>query len=264
MRYQSLSNKLLKPDCMIWQYFMLGAFCLLFLILATYKLTNLYSEEEIQLYSPSPIMKISLAQFLEAKTLLLENILSDIEFLEDEKNKKIFFIESHMDAMRILDNPRHACSVESAAKTNPDTQIFFILTTKSDQMLLKYSEIARALLSYDNIHIRFLNIYEFSKGTVLEDLFAHKKILKSKYPIEHMADVLRILILNRFGGTYLDLDVLSLVPLKKINQENFACPESDNVVTNAVVNIGYKNHEVMEAYLHKLSINYSPKQWGGK
>lgn len=136
-----------------------------------------------------------------------------------------------------------------AAITNPETQIYFILATNSSQMLLKYSDIARVLLSYDNIHIRYLNIYEFSKGTVLEELISNNAILKSKYPTEHMADVLRVLILHRYGGTYLDLDVLSLVPLTVINRENFACPEGNNIITNAVVNIGYKKHEVMQAYL---------------
>jgi lactosylceramide 4-alpha-galactosyltransferase len=116
-------------------------------------------------------------------------------------------------------------------------------------MTLKYSDIAKVLFSYDNIHIRYLNIYEFSKGTVLEDLIANNTILRSKYPVEHMADVIRVLILNKYGGTYLDLDVLSLVPLTVINRENFACPEGNNIVTNAVIDIGRKEHEVMQAYL---------------
>lgn len=135
------------------------------------------------------------------------------------------------------------------AITNPETQIYFILATNASQVLLKYSDIAKVLLSYDNIHIRYLNIYEFSKGTILEGLISNDTILKSKYPTEHMADVLRVLILHRYGGTYLDLDVLSLVPLAVINRENFACPENSNVVTNAVVNIGQKNHDVMKVYL---------------
>lgn len=112
MKYQFLSNKLTKPDCMIWQYFMLGAICLLFFVIATLKLSNFYSDD--QFYNQALTFKIRLNQFLEAKTLKLENILDDSEFLEDEKSRKIFLLETHMDDVRILDNPRQACSVESA------------------------------------------------------------------------------------------------------------------------------------------------------
>jgi len=97
---------------------MLGAFCLTFFIFTTIKLTNFYGKDEFRLNNQALKMKIRLNKFLEAKTLKLENILNDEEFLEDEKSKKIFFLETHVDEVRILDNPRQACSVESAGKFN--------------------------------------------------------------------------------------------------------------------------------------------------
>ena len=100
---------------MILQYFMLGALCLAFFIFTTIKLTNFYGKE-LRLNNQALNMKIRLNQFLEAKTLKIENILNDEEFLEDEKSKKIFFLETHVDEVRILDNPRQACSVESAGR----------------------------------------------------------------------------------------------------------------------------------------------------
>ncbi|XP_070507589.1 lactosylceramide 4-alpha-galactosyltransferase-like [Chironomus tepperi] len=285
MKYQSAINKLRKPDGMIWLYLLSGACCVVFCIYATIKITNGFSEEKLLKENQELLMKIRQNQlsgdktlkpenievktlkpenfqtFFEPKTFKLENILSDSEFLEDEKTKKIFLLETHMDEVRILENARQACSVESAAITNPEAHVYFILATNSSQVLLKYSELAKVLMSYNNIHIRYLNIYEFSKGTILESLIAQNTILKSRFPIEHMADVMRVMVLSRYGGTYLDLDVLSLVPIAVINQENFACPENDNVITNAVVNIGHKNHEVMQAYLHKLNSSYNPNEW---
>ena len=116
MRYQSIPNKLTKPSCMILQYFMLGALCLAFFIFTTINSTNYYGKDEFRLHNQALNMKIRLNQFLEAKTLKLENILNDEEFLEDEKSKKIFFLETHVNEVRILDNPRQACSVESAGR----------------------------------------------------------------------------------------------------------------------------------------------------
>jgi lactosylceramide 4-alpha-galactosyltransferase len=102
---------------------------------------------------------------------------------------------------------------------------------------MKYSEIIDGLLSYPNIHLRYLNPIEFSKGTKLENFFQRGAMAKSSYPIEHTADVMRVLILNKYGGQYLDLDIISLVPLSVINRQNFACCESDNIVANGIMNM---------------------------
>lgn len=83
----------------------------------------------------------------------------------------------------------------------------------------------------------------------MENLIANDTILNSKYPIEHMADVMRVLILSKYSGIYLDLDVLSLVPLANISYENFACPESINRITNAVIRVNQQGQKVMNLYL---------------
>ena len=54
--------------------------------------------------------------FQEARTLTIKNIQEDEEILMNKNYEKIFFIETHMDEVRILDNPRIACSVESAGR----------------------------------------------------------------------------------------------------------------------------------------------------
>jgi len=64
-----------------------------------------------------------------------------------------------------------------------------------------------------------------------------------------MADVMRVMILSKYYGTYLDLDIFSLVPLAKINYTNFACPESINRITNAVIRINSQGQKVMNLYL---------------
>jgi hypothetical protein len=44
----------------------------------------------------------------------LKNLKSDVEFLTNKNSKKIFFIETHLDSVRRIDNARQACSIESA------------------------------------------------------------------------------------------------------------------------------------------------------
>lgn len=149
----------------------------------------------------------------------LTNILK-IEWKVKSSYQRIFFLETHMEKERDLSDPRQACSVESAALMNPDSDVYFIFATDSDGINMKSSELIFRLAQYPNIHFVFVNPIEISRGTSVESFFSDGTLENSSYPIEHMADVLRILILNKFGGQYIDLDVFSLVPLSVINKKN--------------------------------------------
>ena len=63
--------------------------------------------------------------FLSPRSLKLENFLIDDEFLKNDEYKKIFFIETHMEGIRIIEKPRQACSVESAGLNIWNFIIFF-------------------------------------------------------------------------------------------------------------------------------------------
>lgn len=138
---------------------------------------------------------------------------------------------------------------------NPNMEIYFLFATKSDGISMKYSDLIDALVSYPNIHLRFLNPIQFSQQTPLENFFMRDELSKSKYPIEHTADVLRILTLYKFGGLYLDLDVVSVVPYKKIEKsllknKNFACLGSTNELFNGILKFDVDSgRKVTEYYL---------------
>lgn len=83
---------------------------------------------------------------------------------------------------------------------NPDAEIYFIFATNSDGVNIKFTELVYQLKKYSNIQLSYINPFELSKGTPAEKFFKEKRMEKSAFKIEHMADVLRILILNKFGG----------------------------------------------------------------
>lgn len=114
---------------------------------------------------------------------------------------------------------------------------------------LKYSDLTEVLLTYKNINLRFLNIYEFSKGSLVENLIKSNKVLNSKYSLEHMSDVMRMLIISKYPGLYLDLDVISMAPLSLINASNFACAQSDNIIAGGIISINNKGLKVIELQL---------------
>lgn len=101
------------------------------------------------------------------------------------------------------------------------------------------SPIIKALQSYKNINFNFINISSYSEDSPLRDFIKSGKLDRSKYFRSHLSDVLRYLSLWKYGGTYLDLDVIVLKPLDSI-PPNYAGAESENFVAAGIINLA--NH----------------------
>jgi len=103
--------------CAIWQYFVIFIFCIIILGYSLLLISNSYNNESSStqrsnLQAHDEHRKVKL--FLSPKILKLNNILDDDEFLRNDRYKKIFFVETHMEELRTIEKPRQACSVESA------------------------------------------------------------------------------------------------------------------------------------------------------
>ncbi|PSN40791.1 hypothetical protein C0J52_07182 [Blattella germanica] len=101
---------------------------------------------------------------------------------------------------------RQTCSVESAAKMNPNAKVYVLYTCSINGGLEFSLPHVKQLFSYPNVKIWKLNPLEFVKETPLENWHFMKQMAKSKWPIEHSSDVLRYVALWKYGGTYIDLD----------------------------------------------------------
>lgn len=137
----------------------------------------------------------------------------------EKSDSNIFFIESRCGTKKssqILDTnsnfnlrPRQCCSVESAATMNPTQNVYILHTCPLgkdfDQHLPKH---ARNLLGLDNVYVVPLSMEEALDGTPVTSLYRSGKLENSLYPVVHASDILRLVILWRFGGTYCDMDIL--------------------------------------------------------
>lgn len=144
---------------------------------------------------------------------------------------------------------RQACAIESAAMLNPNWDVFVLFAspvglsneTNPNPFILK------ALQSYPNIYFRNINLWTYSSNTPLEDWFLSDELFLSKYLNSHVSDFLRYVSLYKFGGTYLDLDVVVQKTLENITT-NYAGAESENFVAAGV--ISFENdgigHEIAE------------------
>lgn len=168
-----------------------------------------------------------------------------------ENDDSIFFIETRLEREHSIDS-HQACSIESAGETMhllyihdfqchdflaimyPERNIYVMFVTTTNDVQLNYSKLPEAILNYKNVHFKYLNMHEFSKNTPLEAWLLTDKLEKSRFKISHTSDALRFLTLWKFGGTYLDLDVIVTKPT---DLRNFACAESQKFLNAAVLDL---------------------------
>lgn len=97
------------------EYFIVGSCILVYLSYTIFKnlcINDAKNYEIWWIHSHLNAGFYSVEDFLEIRTLYIKNICRWRNL-----KKKIFFIETYLDEVRILDGPRIACSVESAGKT---------------------------------------------------------------------------------------------------------------------------------------------------
>lgn len=87
---------------------------LLLIALYTLLLVTFYIQNTTNINQVGEFSELSFEKF--PITFKLKNLQNDENILKDKNVKKIFFIETHLDLFRKIENPRQACSVESAGE----------------------------------------------------------------------------------------------------------------------------------------------------
>lgn len=193
----------------------------------------------------------------------------DISETKPKKGKSIFFHETTCESYwsgKIVINARQACAVESAAKLNPDYDVYLLYSspgkfkfeeTESDRYLL-------ALLNnYKNIKIKHIDFETYARGTPVQDLYDKRILEKSSYANIHASDVVRLLTLWKYGGIYLDLDVIVIKSLESLSS-NFAGSESATNVANGVMGFSHTGigHDLVKDCLNDLKNDFRGSEWG--
>lgn len=159
-------------------------------------------------------------------------------------------------------NPRQACSVESTARKNPDRLIYILYTCSlSDHFVLYAPQYIKHLFTYENVKIVRLDLETIFEAKPVQQIF--KKLKSSSFPVEQLSDILRLITLLMFGGTYLDFDVLTMKPLKELGTDYIGL-ENSTIINGAVINVGPKGkgHDIMFAALQILGDNFEETRWG--
>lgn len=195
-----------------------------------------------------PILKPDPSVSTDKDIYHLIDIQSNEEVLKQGRN--IFFILTTLTNDGTIQlTPRQACAIESAARANPDWKVFPLFVF-AKWFNVSSDPFIPSLLRFCNIRLRHVNLETFAVGSPVEKLFTEGALSKSSFIVEHTADVLRLLTLYKYGGTYLDTDVVVRRTLN-ILQPNYLGSEGSGYVANGVINLeatGY-GHEFAEACL---------------
>ncbi|KAF7285296.1 hypothetical protein GWI33_011425 [Rhynchophorus ferrugineus] len=181
--------------------------------------------------------------------------------------RNIFFLETSCNSTlmgKITTDARQACAVESGARANPNSDVYLLYASpghikedgsESDRLL-------QVLKSYQNVHIFHINVLNLIKDSPVEKLWKTGKIEQSLYPLVHTSDIFRLLVLWKYGGIYMDLDVVVMKSLEMF-PENFIGAQSPDILANGVMSFDKngKGHEFVDKCLKDLAENFDGQKW---
>ncbi|XP_031632002.1 lactosylceramide 4-alpha-galactosyltransferase-like [Contarinia nasturtii] len=249
-----------------FEYFKLGTkqvsvrygrifFMILFIILVYWIFMSLFSDDKTTNCYKYP--------FDGAISSALSSITYFKDILDAKKQptsgKAIFFHETscHPNGIAKL-NAKQACAIESAAHLNPNRDIFVIFASpvgiNDYENLPPYIDM---LWKYENIHFRNIDLWRYSKDTPGEAWINTNKLFQSNYLYEHMSDYLRVLTLYKFGGFYLDLDVVVQKNFDDLG-EDFVVDDWSTVLATSIMHLNNDGigWEIATEYLERLTKNF--------
>ncbi|XP_001988866.2 lactosylceramide 4-alpha-galactosyltransferase [Drosophila grimshawi] len=158
---------------------------------------------------------------------------------------------------------RQACAIESAALHNPNFDVFVLFTCPTRRPLsIAQKSLINAIESYSNVQFRQLDVKRYAKGTPVEVWIKKGYVLKGRFPVHHTSDLLRLISLYRYGGIYMDMDVIVLRSLEDVPL-NYLGAETFDLLGNAVISLkpNGTGHEIAELFLRDFQINYNGRHY---
>ncbi|XP_077527741.1 lactosylceramide 4-alpha-galactosyltransferase-like [Haemaphysalis longicornis] len=171
--------------------------------------------------------------------------------LPDESNA-IWFIESSNETYL---KGRQACAVESASLHNPSLPVV-LLTTGQLSPDGGYYE---ALQSLQNFRALTVNLTDVFNDTPLDLWYQSRNWTSGPYRIEDLSDGVRLAVLWKRGGTYLDLDIIVMKSLGGLS--NSVMFEVTGQLTNSVLFFD-REHPFIEKALRRCALEYNSTRWG--
>ncbi|XP_072931651.1 lactosylceramide 4-alpha-galactosyltransferase-like [Epargyreus clarus] len=172
--------------------------------------------------------------------------------------RSIFFHETSCEGNL---TSRQACAIESAARAHHDWYIHVLFSSPISKAALKDGSI-KELQTFKNVKLMRVNIKDYAVGTPLEEFVLEGSLNKSEWRVEHTSDVLRYLTLYKWGGVYMDLDVVVARSIASLAR-NWAARESDQYVASGILAFSRDavGRNIADATVRDIGSNFRGDVW---
>ena len=163
-------------------------------------------------------------------------------------------------------NFRESCSIESAAKHNPDRSVTLLMVTNGN---LDYnSPWVTVINKYSNVKVSLI------ENSQLEDYFRDSPIKEwlfvaewafSRFKAEHLAQYMALVTLYRNGGLFLDLDFITTKSLNenKIWNAFFFQDDTNTMLSSSMFHLQH-GHPLIDSIIRIFIDSYDPDSFIGR
>nr|XP_020724958.1 alpha-1,4-N-acetylglucosaminyltransferase isoform X2 [Odocoileus virginianus texanus] len=174
------------------------------------------------------------------------------------RGRIIVFLET---SERMEPTPLVSCAVESAAKVYPEQPVLLLMKGLNNSMQLPPNSTSAALSllsAIDNVFLFPLDMKSLFEDTPLFSWYTQINSSTERFWLHISSDASRLAFIWKYGGVYMDTDVISIRP---IPEDNFLAAQKSQFSSNGV--FGFLPHhpflwECMENFVE----NYNPNIWG--
>ncbi|ELW48590.1 alpha-1,4-N-acetylglucosaminyltransferase [Tupaia chinensis] len=172
--------------------------------------------------------------------------------------RSIVFLET---SERTDPPPMVSCAVESAAKIYPGQPVAFFMKglNNSTQLPSNATPPALSLLSaIDNVFLFPLDMRTLFEDTPLFSWYTRVNVSAERNWLHVSSDAARLAVIWKYGGIYMDTDVISIRP---IPEENFLAAQASQYSSNGV--FGFRaRHPFLWGCMENFVEHYNSDIWG--
>lgn len=192
-----------------------------------------------------------------------------LDVLDSERKprpgKTIFFHETRCSSDGFLKlGPREVCSIESAAKHNPNLDVFVLFTSPRFYLTKGTSnDLLRLQQTYNNIFLRNNDMWKYSNDTAVAKFLETEKIFESSFIREHLSDFLRLISIWKYGGIYMDTDIVVKKTFENLSLNYGGLAGELGPLNNGLISLDSSGfgHSIGRMFIDDFIMNFSPKAW---
>ncbi|XP_026947559.1 alpha-1,4-N-acetylglucosaminyltransferase [Sagmatias obliquidens] len=172
--------------------------------------------------------------------------------------RSIVFLET---SERMELSPLVSCAVESAAKVYAEQPVLLLMKglNNSTQLPPNSTSPALSLLSaIDNVFLFPLDMKSLFEDTPLFSWYTQINSSAERYWLHVSSDASRLAFIWKYGGVYMDTDVISIRP---IPEDNFLAAQTSQFSSNGVFGF-LPHHPFLWQCMENFVENYNSDIWG--